>query len=380
MKKIIAQKLDKNNVKFEYFYYSFCKKNPNELVFSQVDEWEEIDEKLREIFQDQLVHIVNSKNKNYEGVTSDNLLEIDKGIKLPEGIDFPKDEKVLNIFGEVIKDNLTIAEMKELGDKLSLKYLTAKYSRPCVYGLLTFQVEIEQQMQRFTFITLCDLELEHENLRVDEDGKKLVSEIIKNVFSERKLTKGVLYPYVRSEAEKEALLLYEDENNQTLYWSDAFECRRRLPKKDEQKARNQLISDYFTRDNQVYLDEYGAFLEGISALKEAAISDVNCGAVLKEVNQSIDNEKFKKEWKDTLKLEGFTLNRDNLWHDKLDYTIAMGDEIKLKVTPKKIKNIRQFEHQGKTYLVVEENEVAKINGIPLPILGWEKFKKIIEKE
>ena len=117
-------------------------------------------------------------------------------------------------------------------DTLALKYLTARYSRPSIYGLLTFQVEIEDEMRRFAFVTLCDLNLRHQNLRVDEDARKLVAEIIKNVFSKRELTKGVLYPYLESElVYNSSLLLYEDDNSTTLHWAEAFECQKGYQKR-----------------------------------------------------------------------------------------------------------------------------------------------------
>ncbi|MEJ9127858.1 hypothetical protein P4I92_30140, partial [Bacillus cereus] len=254
MKEIIAQELKNNNIKFEYFYYSFCKKKPKELAFSKVDEWINVDTSLQKIFKDQLVYIVNSKlnDKNFEGTQTGILLEINREIQLPEGMGFPEDEKVLGIFEKVIKDGLTKEGLQTLGDALSLKYLTAKYSRPSIYGLLTFQVKIEGEMCRFAFVTLCDLNLRQQNLRVDEDERKLVAEIIKNVFSKRELTKGVLYPYVESELTRgPSLLLYEDDNNTTLHWAEAFECRRRLSKKDEKTAINGLINEYFIKDEEV---------------------------------------------------------------------------------------------------------------------------------
>ena len=107
--------------------------------------------------------------------------------------------KSLGYFRKITRDGLMKEELQILGDTLALKYLTARYSRPSIYGLLTFQVEIEDEMRRFAFVTLCDLNLRHQNLRVDEDARKLVAEIIKNVFSKRELTKGVLYPYLESE-------------------------------------------------------------------------------------------------------------------------------------------------------------------------------------
>ena len=82
LKEIIAQKLDENDIKFEHFYYSFCKK-PRELAFSKVDDWINVDASLQKIFKEQLVYILNSQlnDKNFEGISTGTLLEINREIK-----------------------------------------------------------------------------------------------------------------------------------------------------------------------------------------------------------------------------------------------------------------------------------------------------------
>lgn len=383
LKEIIAQKLDENDIKFEHFYYSFCKKKPRELTFSKVDDWINVDVSLQKIFKEQLVYILNSQlnDKNFEGISTGTLLEINREIKLPEGIEFPKDEKVLDIFDKVIRDGLTKEELQILGDTLALKYLTARYSRPSIYGLLTFQVEIEDEMRRFAFVTLCDLHLRHQNLRVDEDARKLVAEIIKNVFSKRELTKGVLYPYLESElVYGPSLLLYEDDKSRTLHWAEAFECQKRLSKRDEKEAVDGLIKEYFTKSEGLHLEEVGSFFKEIAATKEAAFSSDACGKALKQVHQSIDAKQVKKNWNEKLKLEERNLSMESIWSDKRDYTIQMGEKVELKVTPKKLKNIKQFVHHGRPYLVIEGDEAAKMGNIQLASLTWGQFKKAIEEE
>ncbi|MEJ9127540.1 hypothetical protein P4I92_28425, partial [Bacillus cereus] len=69
-----------------------------------------------------------------------------------------------------------------------------------------------------------------------------------------------------------------------------------------------------------------------------------------------------------------------IWSDKRDYTITMGKNIELKVAPKKLKNIKQFVHHGKPYLVIEGDEAAKMGTKKLAALTWGQLKKAIEEE
>ncbi|MGR5907321.1 DUF4317 family protein [Bacillus paranthracis] len=160
----------------------------------------------------------------------------------------------------------------------------------------------------------------------------------------------------------------------------AFECQKRLSKKDEKEAVDGLIKEYFTKDEGVHLEEVGSFFEEIAATKEAAFSSDVCEKALKQVYQSIDAEQVKKNWNEKLKLEERNLSLDSVWSDKRDYTIKMGEKVELKITPKKLKSVKQFIHHGKPYLVIEGDEVAKMGKIQLASLTWGQFKKAIEEE
>lgn len=155
---------------------------------------------------------------------------------------------------------------------------------------------------------------------------------------------------------------------------------KKVIKKDEKDAIDGLIKEYFTKDEGVHLEEVGSFFEEVAATKETAFSADACEKALKQVYQSIDTEQVKRSWNEKLKLEERNLSLDSVWSDKRDYTIKMGEKVELKVTPKKLKNVKQFVHHGKPYLVIEGDEVAKMGKTQLAALTWGQFKKSIEEE
>jgi Domain of unknown function (DUF4317) len=381
LKSKIQKKFEKNEIVFENFYYSYCKKNPNELAFSRVDAWDEVDEGLRKIFKEQLEHIIkiNVNNKNFRGIFSDDILEINKNIKLPEGLELPENEKVLDILLKIVNENPSDEELQRLGDILSLKYLTAKFSRKSIYGLLTFRVEIEEVTHRFVFVTLCDLKENDENLRVDEVEKKLITEIIKNVFKKKRLTKGILYPYIDSESKEDSSVLLYDGDNESLYWTKAFECKTRLSRKEEKAAIIKLLSEQLVEDDTISSGVLGSFFECISSIKDIAITKEHWVKSIKEIKQTANDEKLKSNWDKFLKEPELTLTKETILSD---YTIKMGEEIEVKVSPKKIKDVKQFVYNGKPYLVIKGNEEAKLEGVnkKLSHISWEQFKEILDNE
>lgn len=375
-------KLKMENIEYEYFYYSLCQKNPNELVFSKVEKWNMVEELLKKIFKKQLKHILKrSTEREFRGVVNGVLLEFDSNIKLPQDMKIPSNTTVLDVLGELVKNKQTEAEIKILGDILSLKYLTAKFSRQSVYGLLTFKVNIEGTMHRFAFITLCDLTSDHETLRVDENEQKIISQIIKNTFKESKLTKGVLYPYVDDVGKEEmSLLLYESSSENTLYWAEAFECKTRLSRKEEKKIFKGLIGKCLSIDNEISTAQIDGFLKEINAIEEMAITKEGWNQALQKVGMKVSEEEVHQMWNDEFKVEELTLSKTSILSEKRDYTILMDDDVELKVNAEKIKNVKQFIHEGKVYLVVEGCEPARLDGVAkkLDAVSWQKFKQIVE--
>ncbi|HDX9587770.1 TPA: DUF4317 family protein [Bacillus pseudomycoides] len=378
------EKLKMENIVYEYFYYSLCQKSPNELVFSKVEKWDTVEESLKKIFQEQLKHILGrSLDRNFRGVANGGLLEFDSNIQLPQGMKVPKNNTVLNVLGVLVKNKQTEDEIKILGDILSLKYLTAKFSRQSVYGVLTFKVSIEETMHRFAFITLCDLTSDNETLRVDENEQKIISQIIKNAFKEKKLTKGVLYPYIDAMGKEEtSLLLYESSSKNTLHWAEAFECKTRLSRKEEKDIFKGLIGKCLSIENEISTAQIGEFLKVIDAIEETAITEEGWNQALQEVGMKVSEEEVHKLWNDEFKVEELTLSKPAVLSKKRDYTILMDDDFELKVNAEKIKNINQFTHEGKVYLVVEGREAARFDGVAkkLDSMSWQKFKEIIEEE
>lgn len=98
----------------------------------------------------------------------------------------------------------------------------------------------------------------------------------------------------------------------------------------------------------------------IDAIEETAITEEGWNQALQEVGMKVSEEEVHKLWNDEFKVEELTLSKPAVLSKKRDYTILMDDDFELKVNAEKIKNINQFTHEGKVYLVVEGREVSKI--------------------
>lgn len=264
---------------------------------------------------------------------------------------------------------------------MALKYLASNSSQTSVYALATFNIRDQQPNRKFIFITLCDLKKEKIDFAIDEINKKLISSVLKNAFSEKKLTKGIVYPYNDDGDIRDDQILFYDQQESTLYWTEAFECKERLGPAEERKAFNHILREGVNGINDSGADKlmWAGLTTGIQKLnKEISLGDLEL--ILNESKIEYTSENLSREWALKCNNADYKLSKQNVFSDRSDYVVKIGNEIKISTKPNKLKDFTQFEHGGKIYLVIESDTIATLNDMAAPIkkISWNEFKQILE--
>lgn len=381
----VRDEIKQNRLIINKFYYAYCEKSPNTLHFSHVMDWSAVSRSLQKIIFNQLEFLIckgKMQEQNYKSQHTGSMLTVDRSIKVPNGYIFPVDDTVLNTLSSLLSANTQAEEDFHKGcDLLALKFLTATKSRTSVYGLITFEANINQTNHKFIFITLCDLDKEFENLRVDEIKQELVLEVIKNVFSEKNLTKGVLFPFIDFTSKDPGNFVLFD-REQTLYWAEAFECKSKLTAASERTNFQTLLRDQVFADTQktsgIWTEIEQKMLHD-QTLPLSVISKDHMKQASKEINVNLDEEEFDQQWRDLFKEDGYSISVENIRSEKSKFSIQM-DKIKIDAPISELKRLQQFKHGDKIYLVISANDFAKIKEVNSPIeeITWEDFKGIVE--
>lgn len=378
----VRNNIETNNVRYKNFYYAYCKKDPKNLNFSEALKWDEIEQALKDIFHKQLVIIVKSKINqiNFIGEYNGKIQEIDKKIK-PATLSDSENLPAINILQTLTEDSdIDLDEFRHKCDILALKYLSHPSSQTSVYGLLTFELTVLGNVLDFVFVTLCDLDEKQINARIDEDKKKLITEIMTNVFQEKKLTKGVLYPLVyEDKIMNEKVLLFD--KNHVQYWADAFECKKRLTAESEKEGFTRLVVNYLGVGKKIPQETWNKLDNELSSSVYKEIDMNTFKSIVSKLGYDADSHKLEQDWVDRFGDKKYALSLDNVYSDKAEYTVHVG-EVKVRVKSTNLKNIQQFEHNGEVYVVIRSSERAKIGGANVQIeeITWDKFKAEIDKK
>ncbi|WP_409344824.1 hypothetical protein [Paenibacillus sp. MBLB4367] len=382
----LRSEITQNSLTLNKFYYAYCEKNPNTLHFSHVLDWSNVQKSLGAIIYKQLQFLVckgKLHEQNYKSDHTGTILPLDNSIIVPNGYVFPIDNSVLNTLASLISGTLSNADVQQKGDLLALKFLTATKSRTSVYGMITFSANLNGSTQNFVFITLCDLEKEFENLRIDESKQELIWELIKNTFKEKNLTKGLLFPYVDlSSTDVSNFVLFD--KDQTLYWAEAFECKSKFTSAIEKEGFQTILREQiFNHEKQT--DEIWA------KIGQEVFNDEN-GPVrivtkdhMKKVVQGISkqefvDDKFDEQWRAIFKDDGYSLSVENLQSEKMKLSVKM-DKVEINAPLSEMRKMKQFKHNDKVYLMISGNELAKVKEMNSEIseITWEEFKALVDE-
>lgn len=382
----LRKEITRKSLTLNKFYYAYCEKNPNTLHFSHILDWSKVQPSLGSIIYKQLEFLVckgKLHEQNYKSDLTGTILLIDTSIKVPNGYVFPTDDSVLNVLTALISGKITETGIQQIGDLLALKFLTAAKSRTSVFGMITFSANLNGSTLNFVFITLCDLEKEFENLRIDEAKQELIWELFKNTFKEKSLTKGLLFPYIDpSSTDVNNFVLFD--KDQTLYWAEAFECKSKFTPTVE-KVGFQAILREQVFNNEKQTDELWAkigqdiFNDDKGPVK--IVTKDHLKKVVQEISkQQFDDDKFDEQWKSLFRDEGYSLSVENLQSDKMKLSVKM-DKVEINAPLSEMRKMKQFKHHDKVYLMISGNELAKVKEMNSEIseITWEEFKAIVDE-
>lgn len=373
--------LENNMVKFNNFYFAYCRKQPKSLNYSEIVRWDEVDEGLQEIIKEQLKEALrgNFNQKNFLGEYIGHVQDISrvKSINIRDADNKPAHE----ILEDLVSDSYSDDSIKYKGDILANKYLSIQSSVTSIYAFCTFDTEIDGVCHRFIFLTTCDLEEKRIEPQFDEESRRITTTTLLNVFKKKNLTKGALFPFTLN-ATIGTIMIYDD--NTTQYWFQAFECRRRLTQKKELDAMLGLLARH-VKNGEIATSELSSLGDFFANnnISEIGPSELNCG--LRSIGCNVDENALLGSWERHVGDIRYRLSTRNVLGEaaRNNLTIKL-DDIEIKCRPNRIKQIFQFAHQGEIYLVLQGTQKARI-----PLQGndqvllisetdWETFKSIVE--
>jgi hypothetical protein len=260
VRETLQKLLEAKTLTFHTLAYAHCKKNPKALGTVQAVPWSSVDQPLTEILEGQVRELlVKEKDEDcfvgrYAGqpVAIDGVCGADYPVAVrslplvtvlerlvqggdPVGAGGAEAEVAATGAGTVEAGGEVaaafpdpVAAQRSAIELAAWKYLAQERSQTAVICLIDFTAPLPAGPQRFAFLTLVDLDERRVEAVINTRGE-LTVQILSNVFREKGLSKGALYPNLPEarEARFDAGEIFVHQEQATGdYWLAALECRR----------------------------------------------------------------------------------------------------------------------------------------------------------
>lgn len=371
MLKTLKQALETDQVRFQRFAFAYCKKDPKALGGLRAFSWQNVDGGLREILIKQMLQVTGGGplEKCYEARFGADPIrpthDLVAGITRADAA-----QPVGTVMNDLITTGPNLDTVKKMMGILAAKYLAHPNTQTAVFCMVLFRLVLPQVGEReYSFLTLVDGEETSTILMYENDN--LVTKQLANVFREKSITRGAIYPW-GDQATYNNQAVYLHVERDVAFWSQVLECRRVEATSGEQReavlriaGELGLSTDYLTR---------------LKAVPTPVISgrDLHATAVALMPGLNVTEKQLTERFSELLP-QGHLERVSALDSNARDLTVFAGPGIEIRLAPSKLDRIRQVRHHDRRYLVIDLDDDAMVTRgrgqTPLREVGWEDFIK-----
>jgi hypothetical protein len=371
MREKLRQLLDQQQLTFHSLAYAHCKKNPKALGTVQAVPWAEVDQALGEILAEQIRQLLvrESDEDCYVGHYTGEPVCVDS-VCPPGYPDSLRSRPLVTLLNQVSGGSLhshlpqvnpdpelqvsPVAAYGTAIQLIALKYLAQERSQTAVVCLIDFTAELPTGSQRFAFLTVVDLDERRVEAVINEHGH-LTAQVLINVFKEKGLSKGALYPYLPdvTQAEFDPTALYiHQEQSVGDYWPKALECRR-----TKHAVAAERVGLFTVLHEVKPLVEPSIFND--LARETALHPTVGIEEFAKVIGVSV--EEAKPSWRRAFGSERYTVSGQAALGPRVKaYHVTAGSLSIPEVRADLLAQLRQVTHNGQRYLVIPLDEPVKV--------------------
>jgi len=369
MLQTLKQALETSRIRFERFAFAYCRKDPKRLGGLRAFSWQNVDAGLREILTRQLTQVVagGTPEKCYEARLGAEPVRPAES-RVPEVTAEEAAQPVGAILQDLVTANPNLDGVRKAMGQLAAKYLALPSTQTAVLCLVLFKMDLPQGGEReYCFLTLVDGEESSTILMYENDN--LVTRQLADVFREKQLTRGALYPWSDQPAYNDQAIYLHVERD-VAFWSQVLESRRVEPTSGEQReALLRMVAEM-------------GLSTGLVTQLRAAPTPVLGGRELYAAACALQPDFPMSEEQVTARFhqilpQGRVEKAALLQSGARDLTVVAGPGIEIKLASAKLDRIRQVRHGDRRYLVIDLDGNAVVTRgkgqAPLREVDWDEF-------
>lgn len=335
------------------------------LAHAEAEAWSEVDPAIRGLLEQYLYQALEGEmgEVNFPCMYTGETLSVDKvaSSEFDRTHNRPSVE-ILEAIHEMAAP--TPKALVELGNSLAYKVMAAGAIKNHLVAILRFQMVLSLGAApvRFVFATVCDLDDREESL-FDEGKGRFVTQILNNVVKRGAVARAVLFPCLDQDGRELAdMLVYAGSGAGA--WFSALEATRRLNPKREGQALVRMISEQ-SSGAEVSHDLFRRMGEHLLAQSNEGMNAQSVADGLeKAVGHGIDRKGFLSRWESAFGDLGYRPTYGSLFGgDQAQSPTKLkmqAGEIQITMNPGHLEHFRQVSVGGKTFLLFEVPERAKV--------------------
>lgn len=348
-------------IRYESFFFAYCKKDPKMLAYSDAMAWDQVDPKVQEIFSSHLAKTVTGDLgiKLFTGHYTGQTVELGKVVS--SFFDQRENKPAVEIMEAIAETrDLTPQALMKLGNVLAYKYLASQSSRTYVLGIVRFHIipELGGAPLPCAFASLCDLEEERVEAQFDEAKNRLTATVLNNLFSRSEVAKAALFPCL-DEQGKELADLWIYDGSSSRYWWDALECQRQYSPAKESRSVINLVTRHV--DGEVPHDIFARLeTDLVEVAAHGLTPDRVAESLEKAVLQPVDKDSFRRGWTGAFGREEHRVAYESLFGEGQARLTLEAGEVKLSCPAGQLRDFRQVSAGGENYVVFRVPQAAKV--------------------
>lgn len=363
----LQQVAQEGSVRISHVYLGHIKKEEDRKLLAHAETlaWDDVESSIRSILEQHLYQAIEGQlgEINFPCMYTGEVLSVEKVAS--SEFDRTANRPAVEVL-EAIRDMREVdpAALVQLGNVLAYKVMAAGAIKNHLVSILKFSItpSLGAPPVGFAFATIIDLDDREESL-FDEMRGKFITQLLNNVVKRGSVSRAVFFPCLDDDGREMAdLIVYAGSGAGA--WFKALEATRRLSPRREGQALVRLITEQ-NSTGEVPHDLFRRMGEELAATAEEGLEvEQVLTSLEKAVGHGVDRLGFKARWESAFGELGYRPTYESLFGgDEVEKPTRLKMEagpIQITLTPAHLEHFRQVNVGGKTFILFEVPEMAKV--------------------